>query len=82
MKLSIVLLVAFLLQSVGLKNSTLKKKEKGRSIDGFMSEGVLTLTNSVGTKAVQHAALCDGFEGRTPQGAVHSLPQEVAVTQL
>lgn len=47
-----------------------------------MSEGVSTLTNSVGTEAVQHAALCDGFEGRTPQGAVHSLPQEVAVTQL
>lgn len=31
---------------------------------------------------MQHATLSDGFEGWTPQDAVHSLPQEVAVAQL
>lgn len=44
--------------------------------------GVLTLTYCVCTEVVQHSALCDGFEGRAPQDAVHSLPQEVAVAEL
>lgn len=40
------------------------------------------LTNSIGTKTVQHATLCDGFERRASQDAVHSLPQEVVVAQI
>lgn len=48
----------------------------------FISGLASTLTYCVCTQAVQHSALGDGFEGRPPQDAVHSLPQEVAVAQL
>ena len=48
----------------------------------FVLERDLTLTNGIGTKLVQHATLCDGFEGWTSKYAVHSLLEEVTVAQV
>ncbi len=41
-----------------------------------------TLTDSISSQLVQHAALGDRLERRSSQNAVHALSQEVTVTEL
>lgn len=47
-------------------------------IDDFFSK----LTNSISTKHVQHATLCDGLEGWATQDDVHALFHKVAEAQF